>query len=45
MAATAQNNFPDDIKNLRKEIERKHGKTPEQLFEEREKRVRDAIEL
>jgi hypothetical protein len=30
---------------LRKEIERKTGKTPEQLYEEREKRVRDAIEL
>ena len=45
MAASAQNKFPDDIKKLREEIERKHGKTPEQLFEEREKRVRDAIEL
>jgi len=30
---------------LREEIERKTGKTPEQLYEEREKRVRDAIEL
>src|SRR4030042_254775 len=30
---------------LRKKIERKTGKTPEQLYEEREKRVRDAIEL
>jgi hypothetical protein len=30
---------------LREEIERKTGKTPEQLYEEREKRVRDTIEL
>ena len=30
---------------LREEIERNTGKTPEQLYEEREKRVRDAIEL
>jgi hypothetical protein len=30
---------------LREEIERKHGKTPEALYAEREKRVRDAIEL
>lgn len=30
---------------LRKKIERKTGKTPEQLYEEREKRVRDAIEM
>ena len=44
MASTAQN-FPEDIVKLRQEIEKKHGKTPEQLFEEREKRVRDAIAL
>lgn len=30
---------------LRQEIQKKTGKTPEQLYEEREKRVRDAIEL
>ncbi len=30
---------------LKQEIERKTGKTTEQLYEEREKRVRDAIEL
>ena len=30
---------------LREKIVEKTGKTPEQLYEEREKRVRDAIEL
>jgi len=30
---------------IRAEIEKKHGKTPEQLFAEREKRVIDAVEL
>ena len=34
-----------DLQGLKEEIERKTGKTPEQLYEEREKRVRDAIEL
>jgi len=33
------------LQSLREEIERKTGKTAEQLYEEREKRVRDAIEL
>src|SRR3989304_6097415 len=33
------------LQALRKEIAEKHGKTPEQLYEEREKRGRDAIEL
>ena len=33
------------IKELRDKIEKETGKTPEQLYEEREKRVRDAIEL
>ncbi len=32
-------------KKIVEEIERKHGKTPAQLFEERDKRVRDAIAL
>lgn len=32
-------------KKIMEEIERKHGKTPAQLFEERDKRVRDAIAL
>lgn len=35
----------DKDKRLRDEIEKKHGKTPEQLYEEREKRLRDAIQL
>jgi uroporphyrinogen-III decarboxylase len=30
---------------LRAQIEKKHAKTPEQLYEEREKRVREAIQL
>ncbi|HSW58951.1 MAG TPA: uroporphyrinogen decarboxylase family protein [Dehalococcoidales bacterium] len=33
------------LDQLRKKIERKTGKTPEQLFAGREKRVRDAVEL
>lgn len=33
------------IKQLRKEVERRTGKTPEELYEEKEKRVRDAIQL
>ncbi|UCC17258.1 MAG: hypothetical protein JSU58_01540, partial [Dehalococcoidales bacterium] len=37
--------FTEEEKRLRDEIEKKHGKTPEQLYEEREKRVRDAIAL
>ncbi len=34
-----------EIKALREEIQQKTGKTPEQLYEEREKRVRDSIFL
>ncbi len=34
-----------DIKKLRDEVEKKTGKAPEELYEEREKRLRDAIEL
>jgi hypothetical protein len=34
-----------NLQTLRKEIENRTGKTTEQLYEEREKRVRDAIEL
>jgi len=34
-----------EIKALRKEIQQRTGKTPEQLYEEREKRVRDSIYL
>jgi hypothetical protein len=33
------------FKRLREEIEKKHGKSAEQLCEEREKRINDAIEL
>jgi len=35
----------EEIQELREKIERETGKTPDQLYEEREKRVRDAIEL
>jgi hypothetical protein len=45
MAAKGTVKFSAEIKKLRDEIEKKHGKTPEQLFEEREKRVRDTIAL
>jgi hypothetical protein len=45
MAGKVKVNFSTEIKKLREEIEKKHGKTPEQLFEEREKRVRDTIAL
>ena len=34
-----------EIQRLREEIQQKTGKTPEKLYEEREKRVRDAIFL
>src|SRR3990172_8870587 len=34
-----------DMTNLKRETERKHGKTTEQLYQEREKRVMDAIAL
>jgi uroporphyrinogen-III decarboxylase len=34
-----------NIQQLRAAIEKKTGKTPEQLYEEREKRVREAIQL
>jgi hypothetical protein len=35
--------FSEVKKRLRAEIERKHGKTPEQLYDERERRVTEAI--
>ena len=35
----------EEEKRIKKEIERKHKKTPEQLYDERVKRVWDAIEL
>jgi len=37
--------YTEEVKKLRAEIENKHGKTIEQLYEEREQRVKDAIEL
>ncbi|MFC2015190.1 uroporphyrinogen decarboxylase family protein [Chloroflexota bacterium] len=37
--------YQEKEKTLREEIERKTGKSPEELYEEREARVRDAIEL
>ena len=40
-----KDNYWENIKKLREEIEKKHGKTADQLREEREKRVNDAIEL
>jgi hypothetical protein len=45
MAGKEKGKFSVEIQKLRDEIEKKHGKTPEQLFEEREKRVRDTIAL
>lgn len=35
----------ENLRQLRSEIEQKTGRTPEELYEKREKRVRDAIEL
>ena len=35
----------EDIQTLREEIERKTGKTPEQLYEERAKRIWDTVQL
>jgi hypothetical protein len=37
--------YSQKLQTLREEIQRKTGKTTEQLYEEREKRVSDAIEL
>ncbi len=37
--------YEKELQVLREEIEKNKGKTTEQLYEEREKRVRDAIEL
>ena len=37
--------YTEEEKKIREEIERKHGKKPEELYEEREKRVREAIAL
>ncbi len=47
MAATVttKDTFQERLKKLKDEIEKRHGKSVEQLLDEREKRVRDAIEL
>jgi len=37
--------LPSEDKGLRQEIERRHGKTPEQLYEERAKRIWDTVQL
>jgi hypothetical protein len=37
--------YDSKIRTLKEELERRTGKTTQQLYEEREKRVRDAIEL
>jgi len=41
----SQKQYEKELQDIREQIERKTGKTTEQLYEEREKRVRDAIEL
>ncbi len=41
----SEKNHEMELRTLREEIERKTGKTPEQLYEEREKRVMDTLQL
>jgi len=41
----AQTQYEDEDRRLKKQIERRTGKTTADLYEEREKRVRDVIEL
>lgn len=41
----AGGNQRENIKRLREEIEKKHGKTPEELYQEREKRLYDAVQM
>jgi hypothetical protein len=43
--STAQKQYDLESRILKEEIERKTGKTTEQLYEERDQRVRDALEL
>ncbi|MEE8419328.1 MAG: uroporphyrinogen decarboxylase family protein [Dehalococcoidales bacterium] len=45
ISISPEKSYGEDYKRLRDEIEQKHGKTADQLREEREKRVNDAIEL
>lgn len=42
---TKEQQVLDENRKLREEIERKHGKSPEDLYRERETRLRDAVEL
>jgi len=41
----AGENQGENVKRLREEIEKKHGKTPEELYQEREKRLYDAVQM
>lgn len=41
----SEKQISEENKKLRDEIEKKHGKTPEQLYQEREKRLYDAVQL
>ena len=41
----ASANLDKELKNLKEQIEQKHGKSTEELYAEREKRVRQAINL
>ncbi|MHB8103983.1 MAG: uroporphyrinogen decarboxylase/cobalamine-independent methonine synthase family protein [Dehalococcoidales bacterium] len=43
--SSAEKKYQQEQEALKKEIERKTGKTTQQLYEEREKRISDAIEL
>ncbi|MBN2077285.1 MAG: hypothetical protein JW762_17190 [Dehalococcoidales bacterium] len=45
MAQESKVKFSEEIGRLRDEITQRYSKTPEQLYEEREQRLRDAIEL
>ncbi|MFC2021286.1 hypothetical protein ACFLU1_05855 [Chloroflexota bacterium] len=40
-----EENYRKHLKSLRDEVEKKTGKSPEALFQERQKRLRDAIEM
>jgi hypothetical protein len=45
MTQQSAGQYTEEQKKLRAEIEKKHGKSPEELYEEREKRIREAIGL
>jgi hypothetical protein len=45
MAEENQKQYYEEQKRIKAEIEKKYGKTAEQLYEEREKRIQDAIAL